>query len=90
MRCDLCSALAVDASREKVKDVGPGPCVVELLDVPVLTCGVCGHVQIDVPQRHALDALLKGLRSDRSESTQTLTFHEGHWRVLPQDIENLR
>jgi hypothetical protein len=56
----------------------------------VLTCGVCGHVQIDVPQRHALDALLKGLRSDRSESTQTLTFHEGHWRVLPQDIENLR
>jgi hypothetical protein len=42
------------------------------------TCGNCGHVRVDVPQRHALNALLGGLPSDRSDSTLTLTYHQGH------------
>jgi hypothetical protein len=66
--------------------VGPGPCAVELFDVPVLTCSVCGHVEIDVPERYELDALLRGLRSDRSDSILTLSFHHDHWRVLSQDV----
>ncbi len=82
MRCGRCDAEMAETT-VTVPYVTPGPFVVQLSNVPVLRCLACGDLQIHVPEPRVLDILTRCLALASPDTTPTVTFENGRWRVVP-------
>ena len=73
--------------RVTVPYVGPGPRVVDLTKFPVFRCGTCGDIAMEIPERGALDALIRRLGTPahytRMGPVAQLRYEEGRWRLIP-------
>ena len=78
--CHKCGGDILEG-RETVPYVGPGPCVVTLQNVTVSRCSRCGDVVIDVPNRHALDVLVRCLELENKGATPLLDYRDGRWQL---------
>jgi len=49
--------------------------------VTVSRCSRCGDVVIDVPNRHALDVLVRCLELENKGATPLLEYRDGRWQL---------
>jgi hypothetical protein len=80
MHCLRCGGVVGEA-RETVDYAGPGPYVVKLRDLRALKCSACGNNDVEVPERHELDLLIRVLSEEQPLATPHLVFEQGRWRV---------
>jgi hypothetical protein len=81
MACRRCGAELTETV-VTVPYVTPGPFVVQLSNLPVLRCLVCGDLQMHVPQPQVLDILARCLALEAPDKTPLLSFDDGRWRVV--------
>jgi hypothetical protein len=80
--CRHCGGARVQTS-ETMPYVGPGPRVVELLDVHMLRCVACGNLNVELPEALALDLLVKCLAQEVTGPMPSLAFEQGRWCIIP-------
>jgi hypothetical protein len=80
LACRRCGG-NVRLAYETVPYTAVGPRVVELRNVAVRRCSVCGHMGIDVPDVRALDVLVRCLCVENTHVPR-LEFADGRWRIL--------
>jgi hypothetical protein len=72
---------------ETVTYTAVGPRVVELRNVAVRRCSVCGHLGIDVPDVRALDVLVRCLCVENTHVPR-LEYADGRRRILARTGSN--
>jgi hypothetical protein len=80
LACRRCGG-DVRLTYETVPYTAVGPRVVELRNVAVRRCSVCGHIGIDVPDVRALDVLVRCLCVENTHVAR-LEYADGRWRIL--------
>jgi hypothetical protein len=80
MTCRRCGS-KLHVAHETLPYIAEGPCVVELRNVEVRRCSVCGHMGIDVPDVRALDVLVRRLRVETTHVVPQLEYEDGRWRM---------
>ena len=73
---------SVRLAYETIPYLAVGPRVVELRNVAVRRCSVCGHMGIDVPDVRALDVLVRCLCVESTAVVPRLEYADGRWRIL--------
>ncbi len=81
MHCGRCGGVLIEV-RETVPYVGPGPCVVDLENVSALTCRACRRNNLQLPERRALDLLIRTLHTESAQGTYRLAFLSNRWRIV--------
>jgi hypothetical protein len=79
--CHRCGG-TVRLAYETLPYIAVGPRVVELRNVAVRGCAVCGHMAIDVPDVRALDVLVRCLCVESTHDIPRLEYADGRWRIL--------
>ena len=79
--CAECGGLVV-ASLQTVPYIAPGPRLLELRDVHERRCMVCGHLEIDVPERRVLDRLARSSVEIGGARPQQVAYEGGRWRLV--------
>jgi len=80
MTCRRCGG-KLHVSYETLPYIAKGPCVVELRNVAVRRCAVCGDMGIDVPDARALDVLLRRLHVETTRVVPQFEYEDGRWRI---------
>ena len=78
--CRRCGG-TVRLTYETVPYLAVGPRVVELRNIAVRRCSVCGHMGIEVPDLRALDVLVRCFCVE-SAHVPRLEYADGRWRIL--------
>ena len=79
--CGRCGG-TVRLTYETIPYLAVGPRVVELRNVAVRRCLVCGHIGIEVPDVRALDVLVRCLCVESAHDMPRLEYADGRWRIL--------
>ena len=78
--CPRCGG-GIVATRRTVPYIAPGPRVVALRHMPAFRCTGCDHLNVEVPNRRALDGLARRVVPAGSDITPEFVFEDGHWHI---------